>query len=136
MLGRKIILLVIGPNSKNSSGNATIRNFSKSARIISGLKRAIFCVLGSVIFFFIPVIHLIMVPALHIAAVVSFIFAYRKIGDILEASARCPLCSAELNIKNAEPNWPLGVVCSNCSAQLYIQDAALEPLISISTQPD
>ena len=132
-MDRQIKLLVIGPNGKNSCGSGVIRHFSKSERIFGGLKKAGLCILLAVLYIFVPTVHFIAVPSLHLAAVVLFVITYRKKAEILETNATCPLCSKELVIGKVEPDWPVPVKCSGCSVELYVQDAALEPLISIST---
>jgi len=81
----------------------------------------------------VPVLHFVLVPAFLLAALLSFIFTYKKEKQILQATAKCPACFTDLNVPKAEPNWPLPVTCPSCGAQIYVQDAALEPLISIST---
>jgi len=70
-MAQRIDLLIIGPNNKNSTGSAEVKYFSKSKRFTEGLKKAGFCILLSLFFIFVPVVHLLAVPMLHVATKTS-----------------------------------------------------------------
>jgi hypothetical protein len=132
MKDEKIPLLVIGPNSKNGTGSGTIRHFSKSERVTASIKKAGACLIGAVLGAFIPVLHFVIVPTLLLGALFSFIFTMKKKAQIMDASAKCPLCNQNLTVGKVPPEWPIATTCPGCSAELYVQDAGLPPLITIS----
>jgi hypothetical protein len=101
---------------------------------VSGLKKAGACLVGAFLFVFVPGLHFIAVPAMLVLAVVMFVFSFKRIGEIVSADAKCPVCDEGVKVGKVEPNWPVAVSCEKCGEQLYVQDGGLEPLISISTK--
>lgn len=91
------------------------------ARRLRALQTMALAVPGAAVAALIPVLHVLLVPALLIGGLVAAIFQWRAERQIREAAGVCPACAAqvrrELGVAPAPELWTL---CPNCGERLRI----------------
>lgn len=98
-----------------------IRNLSVKERLKNGLKYFGLCLLASILFIFIPVLHFILVPAAILIGIITFYLQFRCREYCLENLIQCPDCQKQIPLKQKPIQWPIHEVCGECRAQILIE---------------
>lgn len=103
------------------TGTVRVKHWSKSQRVLRGLK-ALFIVwaIGAVTLV-VPLIHFVLPPFCLLLGPVFFSIAHAKKSIIEGGNGTCPNCLKEFSIVNAAHKWPIADVCPNCHRHLTIQ---------------
>jgi len=117
MITQKISIM---SGEKKSDGSVSIHEFSKSERRLKAFLIGSIGLIISLVFVFIPILHLILVP---FGFLITSILVFKKIKTeriIVSGQGECPACQSSFRILKRTFRFPFVDVCEKCSRQVSI----------------
>lgn len=106
-------VFLCSPQAKQN-GEVYIRYWTPSERRGRALRSFIGFLALTIFSAFIPIAHFFLVPLFFFCALLVPFFKYKKQSIILGGLGSCPHCAKPFEIAEANDEWPLQDVCTEC----------------------
>ncbi|CAG0992903.1 hypothetical protein GPROT1_03176 [Gammaproteobacteria bacterium] len=115
---RKVRLATPGARTE---GEVAVRRWTAADRT----RRALLALLAmwalGAVSIFIPVLHVVLVPAFLLIGPIAAVLLARQKSAVLGGRGRCPACGEPFFIEGGTERWPLDDVCESCRAAVTIE---------------
>lgn len=101
----------------------TVRDYTRSDRVRTGLRSLLLPWALAVPALFIPVLHFLLVPALILIGIGLGLRTARLERAIHRAEGTCPRCreTVQVELGRAAPDFPIWTFCPRCDDRLRIE---------------